>query len=211
MLTSNSPRTAKISKAKIATKGIALDRILANKTFGQVATTIEVKGNKDHPVAKGEISRFDYNKYSFRNISPDGQYNHGIVKGLASIDDPNIRVDIEGNYAMKGQQVCHQYAYRPSATFHSRSEDGRQGLQSRRYRPERQQPEQRQLSRSGSSFHEPACRRTIQSLYVSIEHTEHDSRKIAYTALASRRRRRGETTTSPCRATSILPRCSTRY
>lgn len=99
-------KNGKNIQAKIATKGIALDRILANKTFGQVATTIEVKGNKDHLVAKGEISRFDYNKYSFRNISLDGQYNHGIVKGLASIDDPNIRVDIEGNYAMKGNKYA---------------------------------------------------------------------------------------------------------
>ena len=87
--------------AKVATDGIALDKILANDSFGQVATTIEVKGTKDNLFAHGEIERFDYNKYNYRNITLDGNYNRGLVKGTAAISDPNISLGIEGDYHVK--------------------------------------------------------------------------------------------------------------
>ena len=86
-------------QAKLLTPGIALNRILDNPSFGEVAANIEASGNKQHIVAKGNISRFDSNKYSFRNIKIDGSYTPAGIKGLASINDPNMRVNVYGDYA----------------------------------------------------------------------------------------------------------------
>lgn len=94
-------KTGDIIHARVTTQGISLDKILANKSFGQLATTIEVKGNKNHLVAKGEISKFEYNHYCYHNIKLDGNYNQGSVKGIASIEDPNVNVRIKGDYATK--------------------------------------------------------------------------------------------------------------
>jgi len=87
--------------AFIDTKGILLNKILANKNFGEIAATLDVKGNKKHLVVKGEINKFGYNRYNYRNIKLDGIYSHGLVKGTASINDPNIKVKIEGDYATR--------------------------------------------------------------------------------------------------------------
>ena len=94
-------KRGKLLSVKVSTKGIALDEILANKTFGQVATTIEVNGTKDNLIAKGNIQRFDYNQYSYRDISLDGSYNHGLLKGKADINDPNINLSVNGDYNTK--------------------------------------------------------------------------------------------------------------
>ena len=85
-------------QVRISTPGIALDKILANPSFGQVAATLEMKGTKDNLAAKGTIDRFDYNKYSYHGISLDGSYVRGLVKGKAAIADPNIQLAIDGDY-----------------------------------------------------------------------------------------------------------------
>jgi len=97
-------KTGEHLKAAISTQGIALDKILANSTFGQVATNIEVHGLKDNLIAKGTIDRFDYNQYSYHNITLDGSFIHGLLKGNAAIDDPNIQLSINGDYHLKNKK-----------------------------------------------------------------------------------------------------------
>ncbi len=86
--------------AHINTGGIQLNRILENKTFGTVATTVDIHGTFENLFAKGEINRFDFNNYSFKNIKLDGNYNQGIIKGLASINDPNVAFKINGSFSL---------------------------------------------------------------------------------------------------------------
>lgn len=93
-------------QAKLTTPGIALDRILDNPSFGLVAANVEASGNKKHIIAKGNISRFDYNKYSFRNIKIDGSYTPVGIKGLASINDPNMRVNVDGDYIFASKKYA---------------------------------------------------------------------------------------------------------
>ena len=88
-------------KAQIATHGINLGRILDNRKLGIIAATIEAEGTKDNLLAKGYINKFDFNKYSFRNIKLNGQYLRGLVKGAASIADPNMNLGINGDYHTK--------------------------------------------------------------------------------------------------------------
>ena len=99
-------KAGKLLQAHIDTKGINLQRILDNPKFGIIAATIDAKGNKDHLYAKGNIQRFDFNKYCFRNILLDGSYNKGLVEGLASIADPNAKLKVEGSYSIPKKQYA---------------------------------------------------------------------------------------------------------
>ena len=86
--------------AKVDTKGINLGKILDNAKLGIIAAHITAQGTKEHLVAKGEIPRFDFNNYRFRNIRLDGSYNKGLIDGLASIADPNINLQVAGKYSI---------------------------------------------------------------------------------------------------------------
>ena len=93
-------------KASINTQGINLGRILDNRQFGILAASLSAHGNKQHFYAKGSIPRFDFNKYSYRNIQIDGSYKQGLVEGLASIADPNANIQVEGSYSIPRKQYA---------------------------------------------------------------------------------------------------------
>ena len=91
----------------IQTSGLNLQRLLDNKHFGQIATDIKVKGliNKYKSIlvnANGIISRFDYNSYSYKNISINGTYDKNSFDGLFKMDDTNGSIDFKGNVKMPG-------------------------------------------------------------------------------------------------------------
>lgn len=86
-------------KAHLDTKGIDLGRILDNKQLGHLATIVDIEGTKDHFDAEGSIESLGFNGYNYRNIKVDGSYEEGTILGKASIDDPNIAFQAEGNYA----------------------------------------------------------------------------------------------------------------
>lgn len=91
-------------QAHLDTDGIALGHILDNDKLGILAMDIDAKGNKDNLVAKGEISRIDYNQYSFRNITLDGSYLNKTISGNLSIEDPNAQIKMNGTYAIPQKQ-----------------------------------------------------------------------------------------------------------
>ena len=78
------------------TTSLNLQRILDDQKFGTISTDIIVKGNATNLTAKGDISRFDYNDYSYSNIQIDGIYKKGIFDGVFQIDDPNVMIDLKG-------------------------------------------------------------------------------------------------------------------
>ena len=90
--------------AKVDTKGINLGKILDNAKLGIIAAHIIAQGTKEHLVAKGEIPLFDFNNYRFSNIRLDGSYNKGLIDGLASIADPNIKLQVAGKYSIPKKQ-----------------------------------------------------------------------------------------------------------
>lgn len=92
--------------AHIDTKGIQLDKILNSKQLGILTATLDVHGTKKHLFAKGSIPRFDFNKYNYRNIKVDGSYNQGLLDGLATIADPNIDLQVSGQYNIKKNQYA---------------------------------------------------------------------------------------------------------
>ena len=93
----------------INTAGMDLKRLLDNPNFGQIATRIALSGqlskNGDITVtADGIVNAFEYNRYEYKNIKVNGSYGKDDIHGTASIDDPNIGVEVEGIVQKHGRQ-----------------------------------------------------------------------------------------------------------
>lgn len=52
-------------------------------------------------MANGNIGHIMFNNYNFRNIKLDGSYQTGLINGLASIADPNIKLQEQENTISK--------------------------------------------------------------------------------------------------------------
>ena len=85
-------------KASVDTRGVNLGRILDNRKLGTVEARIDAHGTMKHIFAKGNIARFDYGNYDFHNIEIDGDYDMKILRGTASIADPNVTLSVKGDY-----------------------------------------------------------------------------------------------------------------
>ena len=85
--------------ARVETDGINLQRLLDNKKFGMVATSIDINGETDLKTikAQGIVSRFDYNSYSYHNLDIDGTLKGKLFEGRFSIDDPNAQISFDGD------------------------------------------------------------------------------------------------------------------
>ena len=86
---------------RVDTKGIDLQRLLDNDKLGMIATNLNLDGRLSNNAissltAKGTVSRFDYNSYSYRDIAIDGTYANQIFDGMLSMDDPNGKITIQG-------------------------------------------------------------------------------------------------------------------
>lgn len=93
----------------INTQGMNLRRLLDNSHFGNIATKIALKGqlpkNGDISInADGIVNTFDYNGYNYKNIKVNGLYSKNDIHGTASIDDPNIGIEVEGIVQKEGRQ-----------------------------------------------------------------------------------------------------------
>ena len=85
-------------KASVDTRGVNLGRILDNRKLGTVVARIDAHGSMKHIFAKGNIARFDYGNYDFHNIEIDGDYDMKVLRGTASIADPNVNLSVKGDY-----------------------------------------------------------------------------------------------------------------
>lgn len=88
--------------ASVKTDGFHLGHLLNNDKFGKIEADVEVSGTLSEKklsavTAKGIVSRFDFNQYSYRNISVDGSYKNDAFVGRLAMDDPNGRFSIDGN------------------------------------------------------------------------------------------------------------------
>ena len=93
-----------IMHAKVSTDGIDLGRILDNSKLGKIVANLEAHGTKDNLVAKGEINHFGFNGYDYRDLALNGSFLKGLLKGKASIKDPNVQFDIQGDYSLKNKK-----------------------------------------------------------------------------------------------------------
>ncbi len=92
---------------RIETEGFHLGTLLDQPQLGVIASTIDVEGQLPISramtlLARGDITRFDYNDRTYNNIYVDGQYDNETFTGTLSIDDPNGLLTVEGTCDLSG-------------------------------------------------------------------------------------------------------------
>ena len=110
----------------LAASDIALGTLLNDSRLGDVSASLSLsgslpKGKCPTVTAEGEVSKFAYNGYTYSNININGSYADNTVKGSLIIDDPNISLVAQGEYADlgKGKQLVVEAQldhFRPSVT-----------------------------------------------------------------------------------------------
>lgn len=86
----------------INTRGLNIGKLLDNDKFGILAATTDIEcetgkyGISDIKI-DGVFPRFDYNGYSYSGITAKGIYNKPAVSGTLTVNDPNAKINIEGN------------------------------------------------------------------------------------------------------------------
>lgn len=89
---------------RIVTQELNLGKLLnKEKQLGKATFDIELKGfkyrnSKPESYIKGTISGLEYNRYEYHNITLDGHYRPGGFKGKIAMDDPNGKVEINGQF-----------------------------------------------------------------------------------------------------------------
>lgn len=98
---------------KLSTDDLNLRRLLDNEKFGTLALDVTFKGTlpkkegesllRQDITAKADISRFDYNDYTFRNMAVNGTMHNALFNGTFTMKDPNADVDLEGKVLLDQQ------------------------------------------------------------------------------------------------------------
>ena len=88
-------------RGSVRTSNLSLSKLLDNNDFGRISTDLKLEGRTDlsYILAKGDVSSFYYKGYTYKNIHLDGSYLNDVFKGLARINDPNGKLQIEGKAA----------------------------------------------------------------------------------------------------------------
>ncbi|MGL2994639.1 translocation/assembly module TamB domain-containing protein [Flavobacterium sp. TSSA_36] len=108
ILNMNQSQKAKY-KGNITLSGFDLGVLLDQKTIGKTDANIQVDGvgftNKSlHTNVSGSVSSFNYNNYTFQNISLDGLFKMPFYKGKLAVNDPNLEMNFEGIVDLSGTQ-----------------------------------------------------------------------------------------------------------
>lgn len=85
----------------IHSNNINIKELTDNQTFGNISLKLDFNGiinnNKLSKISlKGVVPLFDYNNYSYKNITVNGSYEKDIINGKLSLNDPNGNIDIDG-------------------------------------------------------------------------------------------------------------------
>ena len=95
--------------ARLETKGIDIRQILNDDKFGILASEVDIDGNRSLSNIKvtGNIPRFDYDGYSYKNLTIAGTLNGKAADGNLTIDDPNIQLQADGmvNFATNNPEA----------------------------------------------------------------------------------------------------------
>lgn len=96
-------------KGHVTTTDFNLGRFLEQKDLGVTSLSLDIDGkgfnvkNLDTKV-KGSLSKFNYNQYSYHNITVDGDFKLPLFKGKLQIDEPNLALKFNGIIDMTHKQ-----------------------------------------------------------------------------------------------------------
>ena len=95
---------------RIETAGLNLRRLLDDPRLGTLATRINIDGTlREHGMPdlllQGVVSKLDYNTYTYSNIHIDGTYRKGTFNGTLGVEDPNVTLQLKGNFNLSRQET----------------------------------------------------------------------------------------------------------
>ena len=97
---------------KIATGGFNVGAFLNNSQLGIVALNSTIAGTgfskkNLNSTIKGNVQRFDFNGYSYRNMIINGGFQKQLFKGHLSIDDPNLKINnLDGMLNLSAKDIA---------------------------------------------------------------------------------------------------------
>lgn len=94
----------------LETEDLQLGQLLNDQQLGEAAMKLDFNGvlhadNKPEANVSGVISHIDYHGYQYQNIELDASYLPQEIHGIVSIDDPNIRLNVDGSINRNGVQA----------------------------------------------------------------------------------------------------------
>ena len=86
----------------LKTDNLNLQQLTDNQQLGNLSADLQVDGTlpragKPDIRLNGTVAQVDYNGYPYSNITLNGSYQGGGIEGFLSIDDPNIKAELEGS------------------------------------------------------------------------------------------------------------------
>ena len=79
------------------------ENILGKTSFNVTLNGLTYMNNKPESYVKGKISSIEVKGYNYQNILLDGQYKSGGFNGHISIDDRNVRFNMDGSFSTAGE------------------------------------------------------------------------------------------------------------
>ena len=84
--------------SQIQSDSLNLGKLLDNEHLGLISSNISINGTTDQVKIGAEVSRFEYNNYSYNDISLNGIYSKKLIEGNIVANDPNLQMDINGTW-----------------------------------------------------------------------------------------------------------------
>ncbi len=102
-LSSNKEKAYFSYSGSVKTDDLELGKLLGNDKVGSINFNLDVKGmHYKHQLPsinmKGLITSVEYSKYNYENIELDGEYKRGGFDGKISLNDPNGKILLNGNF-----------------------------------------------------------------------------------------------------------------
>ena len=67
------------------------------ETLGTLSSSVDLQGTPQQQItAQGVVQELEYNGYTFQQINLDGSYSPETIAGHITVNDPNVRADLQG-------------------------------------------------------------------------------------------------------------------
>ncbi|MCR5242595.1 MAG: translocation/assembly module TamB domain-containing protein [Prevotella sp.] len=91
----------------LTSNDLQLGQLLADEQLGETALDVDFDGllradNQPEANVSGVVSNFSYRGYLYQNIELEASYLPQEIHGIVSIDDPNVKLDLDGYIIKNG-------------------------------------------------------------------------------------------------------------
>jgi hypothetical protein len=101
----------------LALKDFNIGKYLEDPLYGVTTMQGKISGQgldikTMHAAMEGAFERFDFNKYSYKNLAINGTISRSFFNGRFNADDPHLKVDFNGSVDFSGQKPAFDFIAR---------------------------------------------------------------------------------------------------